>query len=677
PYQDIIQLHRRDVSTNSSNKQEQSLPFFQTLFIFNLVNDLSSTNMAELDKHTGLCLVFSDYNGRNVANTDLILDVNYDIQESKISCSFEYATDLFELKTIENMSNRFEVLLQQIFSELSSFDKDKQPLYELSLLLSVEIRLINSINRTYVDFEHEKKCIHHEFVKSANKHPQKLAILLDDQSLTYGETLFYVQLIAHHLVENINVKSKQIICQCTERSIEMVIGVLAIIAAGCVYCPLYCLDGIERLCTIIQNTHSHLVLVHSQTESKFESVRDRFENKNITLFNTESFIINTTLLPTYNNQLLNVEIDSNDIAYLIHTSGSTGKPKGVQISHNNFISYVHSAKHVSLIHDMHVFLQISNCSFDIHVEDLLGSLVLGASLVMLKTLDIDYLSSTIERHQVTRMHTVPTITSLLCDYLAEINCFQRLKTIQCFCSIGEAIVPRTIAKLAVNLSSNVRIYNLYGPAECTIASTYHMVNEKDLNASLIPIGYPLPNYQCYILDQYLQPVKISYLSNELTAEALVHLPNINAKCYKTGDLGKYDANGEIVYCGRTDFQVKLRGQRIELGEIENVIVKSSSSQISNCVVNKVHDDKTKQDYLIAYIQMAANNAMNEGDKLKSQAKLYCQTHLPLYMVPTMFTILDKFPLNSNGKIDRKLLPKLDFTAANMNDDMTITEPKTD
>ncbi|CAF1526956.1 unnamed protein product, partial [Didymodactylos carnosus] len=241
----------------------------------------------------------------------------------------------------------------------------------------------------------------------------------------------------------------------------------------------------------------------------------------------------------------------------------------------------------------------------------------------------------------------------------------------------EAIVPRTIAKLAVNLSSNVRIYNLYGPAECTIASTYHMVNEKDLNASLIPIGYPLPNYQCYILDQYLQPVKISYLSNELTAEALVHLPNINAKCYKTGDLGKYDANGEIVYCGRTDFQVKLRGQRIELGEIENVIVKSSSSQISNCVVNKVHDDKTKQDYLIAYIQMAANNAMNEGDKLKSQAKLYCQTHLPLYMVPTMFTILDKFPLNSNGKIDRKLLPKLDFTAANMNDDMTITEPKTD
>ncbi|CAF4425170.1 unnamed protein product, partial [Didymodactylos carnosus] len=690
PYQDIIQLHRAGTSTSNNNKQQQ-LAFFQTLFDFNSMNDSSSTTMIELDEQTQLYRMFGDYNDRNVAKFDITLSVNYDAQQSKMSCSFEYTRDLFESKTIENMANSFQVLLQQLFSNLSSFDKEKQPLYELSLLLPTEVRLLNSINQTYVDFGHETKYIHHEFVNIANKHPQKLAILLDDQSLTYCETSFYVQQMAHHFIKNINVKPKQIICQCVERSIEMVISVLATLVAGCVYCPLYHLDGIERLYMLIQSTHSQLVLVHSQTESKFDSLLDKIKNENITLFNTESFIINKISLSTHNTQLLNVEIDSTDIAYLIHTSGSTGKPKGVQISHNNFISYVHSAKHVSLINDMHVFLQISSCSFDIHVEDLLASLMLGASLVMLKTLDIDYLSSTVERHQVTRMHTVPTITSLLCDYLEETNSFQRLKTIQCFCSIGEAIVPRTVAKLAANLSSDAIIYNLYGPAECTIASTYHMVNEKDLNASSIPIGHPLPNYQCYILDQYLQPVKISeigeiyiggvgvfkgYLSNELTAQALVHLPNIKVKCYKTGDLGKYDVNGEITYCGRIDFQVKLRGQRLELGEIENVIMKSSPNKISNCVVNKVHDDKTKQDYLVAYIQMTPNSDMNE-DKLKSQTKMYCQAHLPLYMVPTMFMILDKLPLNSNGKIDRKLLPKPDFAAVYLNDEMIIIEPNTD
>ncbi|CAF2949617.1 unnamed protein product [Rotaria sp. Silwood2] len=320
-----------------------------------------------------------------------------------------------------------------------------------------------------------------------------------------------------------------------------------------------------------------------------------------------------------------------------------------------------------------IVLQITSATFDIHIQEILGSMVLSSTLVMLHpngNLEMDYVSKVINDNCVTYIIFVPILTRILCDYL-ETKKDNIAKTVRCFCSIGEAMIPKTVAKLASYLHPMCKIYNLYGPAETTLVSTYHLVQLQDLCEITIPIGRPLPNYQCLILDNYLQPaltgelyiggigVFHGYLGHpNLTQQALVNISG-EGKWYKTGDLVKLDSNGEIQFVGRLDFQIKLRGQRIETGEIEQIILKdgSLSFEISNCTITKVNDEKTKEDHLIAYIQ---STSTEDKQVLESHLKAHCHSWLPSYMIPSMFIILDEFPLNSNGKVARQQLPKPDF-----------------
>ncbi|CAF4593115.1 unnamed protein product, partial [Didymodactylos carnosus] len=202
----------------------------------------------------------------------------------------------------------------------------------------------------------------------------------------------------------------------------------------------------------------------------------------------------------------------------------------------------------------------------------------------------------------------------------------------------------------------------------------HIVTPNDLLSPSIPIGCPLPNYQCYVLDRYLQPVGIDQVGelyiggvgvfvgylhrDDLTRQVLIQIPNVNEKCYKTGDLVKIDSNGELYFVGRVDFQIKLRGQRIEIGEIERIILNVSPC-VTNCVVIKYQQQPEDQEHLIAYVQSSSSSSNNEMITIE-ELKHYCQQYLPLYMIPTWFIILEQLPLNTNGKVDRKQLPKPDF-----------------
>ncbi|CAF4237570.1 unnamed protein product, partial [Adineta steineri] len=353
-----------------------------------------------------------------------------------------------------------------------------------------------------------------------------------------------------------------------------VIGIMGIEMAGGVYCPLPPRDPQQRLHALIQQTQSRLVLVHWLTKSKFN-------NKIVSTDTHLGWINNDKISDIDVDQLSNITVTRNDIAYIIFTSGSTGIPK----------------------------------VFD------------------------------------------------------NTNAIKHLRSL---CSVGEPI-PVKLRNLIANIGiPHCTVWNIYGSTELTVASTYHLVDIKSKNAS-IPVGKSLPNYRSFALNKFFQSIPISqkeelfiggvgvfagYLGrDDLTAKALIEIDG--EVFYRIGDLVTMDNSGLLHYQGRKDHQIKLRGQRIELSEIERCLLIITS--ISACVVMKWNDD-----YLVAYVQ--------SSDIDQNQLEKHCQAHLPPHMIPSIFIILDKLPLNPNGKIDRKLLPAPNFSSIQLTNNIDILTP---
>ncbi|CAF4293824.1 unnamed protein product, partial [Adineta steineri] len=414
-------------------------------------------------------------------------------------------------------------------------------------------------------------CIHHEFVYQVMKHPQKLAVELDEQSLTYAELLHYVQVLSSTLLNEYLITPGGIVCQCIERSLSMVIGIMGIEMAGGVYCPLSPRDPQHRLHALTQQTQSRLVLVHHLTKNKFDD--------HIVSLDIDSVLnINNMDNDRNYNCLSSVIVKGEEIAYIIFTSGSTGTPKAVQVRHKNFIDCIHSLAYINSFNKDDTVVQMTRCSFDIHVQEILGTLLVGGTLIILHpggTIDFDYLSKN-----------------------KNINAVKHLRSL---CSIGEAFAVHLIDLIVKIGITNCHVWNLYGPAETTIVSTFHKVGLTEDTRS-VSIGKPLSNYRCMIINQYSQQsianqdgelfiggvgIFPGYLGrDDLTAKALVEIDG--QLFYRTGDLVKLDNNGLLRYQGRKDHQIKLHGQRIELGEIERCLLNITS--ISACVVMKWNDD---------------------------------------------------------------------------------------
>ncbi|CAF4144517.1 unnamed protein product, partial [Adineta steineri] len=414
---------------------------------------------------------------------------------------------------------------------------------------------------------------------------------------------------------------------------EIVIGIMGIEMAGGVYCPLSPRDPQHRLHALTQQTQGRLVLVHHLTTTKFDH--------DIVAFDIDSILNVDNMNNDINYDCLsNIKLKGEEKAYIIFTSGSTGTPKAVQVRHKNFVDCIHSLTYINSFNKHDTVVQMTRCSFDIHVQEILGTLLVGGTLIMLHpggTVDFSYLSEGM------------------------------------FIVVGEPFSGPLIG-LIVNISiTNCIVWNLYGPAETTIDCTVHYVNVTN-TAQSIPIGRPLSNYRSMLMNQYLQSsatdeegellvggvgVFAGYLGrDDLTAKALLEIDG--QLFYRTGDLVKMDNNGLLHYQGRKDHQIKLHGQRIELGEIERCLLNITT--ISTCVVMKWNDD-----YLVAYIQSSSH--MNE-----EELREHCQSHLPPHMIPSFFVILDKLPLNPNGKIDRKLLPPPQFSSMQLTNSKELILP---
>ncbi|CAF0893972.1 unnamed protein product [Adineta steineri] len=524
---------------------------------------------------------------------DFILSFQHDLNLNELSCTIDASLDLFNAETICVIAQRFQTMLHQQFT---SFDcTTNKPVYEIQLALPNEQYLVQSLNNTQISFLSPLTCIHHEFVYQVMKHPQKLAVELDEQSLTYCELLYYVQVLSSTLLNEYFITSG-----------EVVIGIMGIEMAGGVYCPLSPRDPQHRLHALTQQTQSRLALIHHLTTSKFDH--------DIAALDIDSILKSNNMDSDINyNCFSSVMVKSEEIAYIIFTSGSTGTPKAVQVRHKNFIDCMHSLVYINSFNKDDTVVQMTRCSFDIHVQEILGTLLVGGTLIMLHlggTIDLNYLSEWI------------------------------------FIVIGEPFSVHLIS-LIVNIGiTNCIVWNLYGPAEATIGSTIHcMYVTNDVKS--IPIGRPFYNYRCMIINQYLQS---SVTSQE--AELLVGGVGVFAGYLGRDELtakALLEIDGELFY--RIDHQIKLRGQRIELGEIERCLLNTTS--ISACVVMKWNDD-----YLVAYVQSSHTT--------EEQLREHCQSHLPSHMIPSIFIILDKLPLNPNGKIDRKHLPPPNFSSSTDN-----------
>ncbi|CAF1478947.1 unnamed protein product, partial [Adineta steineri] len=598
-----------------------------------------------------------NYEDQIMSISNFALIFQHDINNNQISCTINASLDLFETETINKIVQRFHLMLYQL-SELMNNNEINKPIYELSLTLSDEKLRIQTINNTQT-YTHFPSCMHHQFVYQVIKHPQKLAVELDEQFLTYAELLTYVQQLAIHLLDQYNIVPGDIISQCVERSLSMVIGIMAIEMIGCVYFPLSPRDPETRLHMLLHQTQSRLVLMHYLTKMKF--------NDHITLLDISSILMNNNSINDIEiDRLSNVKVTLDSIAYIIFTSGSTGVPKGARFRHRNFIQCIHSLVHIDSFNKNDTVIQMARCSFDNHIQEIVGSLMIGATLIMLHpkgTVELDYLAAIMKNKQISYMHSVPSLLRSLFTFLKQTNSLVSVTCLRSLCTIGEPCTMKLAKSILTNPTQKFVVWNLYGLTETTVVCTFHPV-DVTADAEYIPIGRPLPNYGYMIADQFLQSVIIDqegelfiggvgvfdgyHGRDDLSAKLLIEIDG--EAFYRTGDLVRIDNAGIINYIGRKDFQIKLHGQRIELGEIERCLLDTS---ISACVIIKWGDN-----HLIAYVQKTS-------DTNEKELREYCQSHLPPHMVPSIFIILEKLPLNVNGKIDRKSLPPPDLSSFDM------------
>lgn len=504
--------------------------------------------------------------------------------------------------------------------------------------------LLNDFNNTYdASTLSNGQTLYSLFEKQAVINSDKPCISACDKVITYGE-LLSKSAQTDCKIRELTGGKKGIVAVLCKRSIEMYTAVFGIIRGGNAYLPIEPDYPLERIEFMLSDSGAVAVLVQEEYSDLI---------KNIPVINM------TELLNSHNNELiLHAKAEENDTAYVIYTSGSTGKPKGAKITHRSIVNRIlWMDKKYPL--DNGVILQKTPYTFDVSVWELFWWAIKGAALAASRPNE-HFLPEKIIRevfsHKVTHIHFVPSVFELFVSYLEKNTKMQEmLSTLEHIFLSGEALTPSLVNRFYELNISNTKLHNLYGPTECTVDVTYYDCKKGD---DEIPIGKPISNVCIYILDRFNAPVPIGtigelcvagvgvgggYLNrDELTAEKFIDNPFGEGKMYKTGDLAYYREDGNIMFVGRNDNQIKLSGQRIEISEIENTV--NSVDGVTGCVIS-IQDGN-----IIAFY--CANGA--KEDIIIS----HCRQHLPKYMVPKKVIKLDNLPLSSNGKIDRSRLPHI-------------------
>ena len=507
-------------------------------------------------------------------------------------------------------------------------------------ILGVEERqkLLVEFNATEVNYNLDQT-LHGLFEAQVERTPQAVAVKAGDQHLTYSELNERANRLAHHLRE-LGVQPDSRVGICVERSLDMVIGLFAILKAGGGYVPLDPAYPQDRIAYMLHDSAPVVVLAQGVTRALVGDIP----------------VIDLDH-PTWQHQpVTNPQVPgltAQHQAYVIYTSGSTGQPKGVINEHAGVVNRLLWMQDAYGLKAQDAVLQKTPFSFDVSVWEFFWPLFTGARLVMARPgghKDPKYLCEVIEAEQITTLHFVP---SMLDVFLAQGDVSQAAGLVRVMCS-GEALPGSLVRRFKAQLPG-IGLYNLYGPTEAAVDVTAWNCARPDVPDNT-PIGKPIANTRMYLLDAQLQPVPLGvvgelfiggvqvargYLNRpELTAERFLKDPFSNGRLYRTGDVGRYLPDGNIEYLGRNDDQVKIRGLRIELGEIQARLL--DHPQVSEAAV------VAREERLVAYY----TGAQVEIEHLRA----HLLQGLPDFMVPALFVHLDALPLSPNGKLDRKALP---------------------
>jgi amino acid adenylation domain-containing protein len=596
------------------------------------------------------------------AKFDLLLSMGEN--EEGLTGVWEYNQDLFTGETISRMSQQFQTLLAGIVAH------PEQSVSQLPLLTEAQRhQVLVEWNNTQTDYPQDK-CIHQLFEQQIEITPDAVAVVFDEQHLTYRELNNRANQLAHYL-QTLGVKPESLVGICVERSLDMIVGLLAILKAGGAYVPIDPTYPTERITYMLEDAQVQILLTHNHWLEQFLLSR-----MHLVSLDRESSLI---AQENQDNPVNNVKSDN--LAYVIYTSGSTGKPKGVSVTHRGVNRLVKNTNYIHWKSDDKV-AQVSNIAFDAATFEIWGALLNGVQLVGISKdviLSPEKLAQRLRHQQISVMFLTTALFNQIASVVPE--AFQPLRYLLFG---GEAVEPKWV-KAVLSQGSPQQLLHVYGPTENTTFSSWYLVEDVPEAATTVPIGCPLSNTQIYILDSYLQPVPIGvpgelyiggdglakgYLNRpELTTEKFISNPfsnQPNARLYKTGDLARYRADGTIEFMGRIDNQIKLRGFRIELGEIEAVL--SQYPQVNEAVVIATEDQPGNK-RLVAYC------VSNSEQSITSELRSFLKTKLPDYMIPSTFVQLDVFPLTPNGKVDRRALPKPEQTRLELAE--TFVSPRDD
>ncbi|MGA6186334.1 non-ribosomal peptide synthase/polyketide synthase [Nocardia iowensis] len=600
----------------------------------------------------GLSAHAVDFDGA-VAKFDLQLTV-VPKEDSGFSAQFTYATELFDETTIAQFAHRFERLLAGVA------EHPERAVGEIDLLAPAErARILLEWNETRHAVAPE--LLLDGYRRAAAAHPRAVALDYEGATLTYREFDEQVNKLARLLISQ-GVGAESLVGLAIRRSLDLVVGMYAIVTAGGAYVPLDPDHPAERIAHILDTAQPTCVLTTSADAIEVPA--------GITVLTLDS--VDTSGFdgaPVRQEELLRPVLPQHP-AYVIFTSGSTGRPKGVAVSHaaiNNQIEWMLAAYPLDADD---VYLQKTATTFDVSLWGFFLPLRAGAKLVVATHdghRDPAYVAETIAAQRVTVTDFVPSMLTVFAAHVEAGSC----PTLRDVFVIGEALPPETVN--AFRAVSAAEVHNLYGPTEAAVSVTYWPADGSDTRS--VPIGVPQWNTQVYVLDGLLRPVPAGvpgelYLAGDQLARGYVRRPDLTSdrfvadpfgfggRMYRTGDLVVWrDATAgrshRLDYIGRTDFQVKFRGQRIELGEIETALLAQPSVNQAVALVRP----SALGDQLVAYVVATPGHSIEQAELLTAVAET-----LPAYMVPTAIVALDALPLNPSGKLDRKALPEPTFTA---------------
>ena len=626
-------------------------PIFQTLFTFqNRVPaeiSLAGIHAAPMDCDAG------------TAKFELTLALGE--RDGRLLGSFEYRSALFDRETIDRMIGHYQTLLKGIAA-----DPDRS-IAKLPLLTPVERKqILIDWNDTAENFSNHR-CVHQLFEAQARRTPNRLALEFDGQRLSYRELNRRANRLARHL-RKLGAGPEKLIGVCIERSLEMVVGLLAVLKAGAAYVALDPKYPRQRIEFMLKDADVEVLLTEQKLAANLPlsaaSAEPAKANVKVVCLDGDGKII-----ARHDPKNLSSAVTARNLAYVIYTSGSAGQPKGVAIEHCNVVAFLHWAKSVFGADELSGVLASTSICFDLSAFELFTPLSWGGRVILVE--NALALSELSESRKVTLINTVP---SALAELLGSARLPSSLKTVNL---AGESLKPELVRKIYQS-GTVEKVYDLYGPSETTTYSTFTLRGSE----GRATIGRPIANTKIYLLDRALQPVPVGVLGElyiggagvargylnrpGLTQEKFVADPfaaNADERLYRSGDLARYLPDGNIEYLGRADNQVKIRGYRIELGEIEaalgrNPLIKECAVVARETELTAIPDSKFQisdwQKELIAFVVPIGKVAPPDAE-----LRGFLRQSLPEFMVPARFVALESLPLTPNGKVDRQALPALD------------------